>query len=357
MENCICHAVGIHREAGETAYISLVPIHRVHQPRFQSVNEIEINMASCDDVHRSEPRISSTAEDRLRQWLGEINLQQYADRFYEEGYDDITQIILMNEAEIDEMLQETGLEKKAGHKKRFKSNWIILRSKENAHRVGVENPTISKQNHQVAPDSFQVPAYLIDLEIPNVGTSRRLQYYNGVLKQISQSADGLVSPLQLHDYIVSQREKRWSIKEDSDQLEHEKASLLDPTSGYGQNIAKYSGRNDLLTAADVHKCANTVKALNVLNVKFQGMKDELIDQRKNIFDKTTLKIKEWKANELSFYDSVLKCVIDGINEIDAKSALLNNTKIFLNGRFPGFIDIKLFSYPLIKMCFFCPPSL
>lgn len=155
MENCICHAVGIHREAGETAYISLVPIHRVHQPRFQSVNEIEINMASCDDVHRSEPRISLTAEDRLRQWLGEINLQQYADRFYEEGYDDITQIILMNEAEIDEMLQETGLEKKAGHKKRFKSNWIILRSKENAHRVGVENPTISKQNHQVAPDSFQ----------------------------------------------------------------------------------------------------------------------------------------------------------------------------------------------------------
>ena len=78
------------------------------------------------------------------------------------------------------------------------------------------------------------------------------------MKQISQSADGLVPTLQLHDYIVSQREIRWSVKKDIDLLEHEKASLLDPTtSGYGQNIAKYSGRNDLLTAADVHKCANT----------------------------------------------------------------------------------------------------
>ena len=182
-----------------------------------------------------------------------------------------------------------------------------------------------------------MPAYLKDLEIPSVGTSRRLQYYNKVLKQISQSADGLVSPLQLHDYIVSQREVRWSVKEDIDQLEHEKESLLDPTSGYGQNIAKYSGRNDLLTAADVHKCANTIKALNLLNVKLQKMKDELLDQRKNLFDKTTLKIKEWKANELSFYDSALKSVIDGINEIDSKNALLSTTLIFLNGRFPAIV--------------------
>ncbi len=108
-------------------------------------------MASSDDNHSSEPL---TAEERLRQWLREINLQQYADRFLEEGYDDITQFILMSETEVDEMLQETGLGRKPGHKKRFKSNWIILRSKENAHRVGVENPT-SKQNQHVAPDPFK----------------------------------------------------------------------------------------------------------------------------------------------------------------------------------------------------------
>ena len=64
-----------------------------------------------------------------------------------------------------------------------------------------------------------MPAYLKDLEIQSVGTSRRLQYYNEILKQISRSADGLVPPLQLHDYIVSQREVRWSVKKDIDLLE------------------------------------------------------------------------------------------------------------------------------------------
>ena len=63
-------------------------------------------MASFNDDERNEP---FTAEDRLRHWLVEINLQQYADRFCEEGYDDMTQIILMNEKEVDEMLEETGV--------------------------------------------------------------------------------------------------------------------------------------------------------------------------------------------------------------------------------------------------------
>ena len=72
----------------------------------------------------------------------------------------------------------------------------------------------------------------------------------------------------------------------------------------------------------------------MLNVKLQGKRDELIDWRKNLFDKATLKIKEWKANELSFYDSVLKSVTDGINEIDSKIA---HTLVFLNGRFPAIV--------------------
>ena len=49
--------------------------------------------------------------------LEEINLQQYAERFVEEGDDEITQIILMNKGEIDELLAETGLGTKSGHKK------------------------------------------------------------------------------------------------------------------------------------------------------------------------------------------------------------------------------------------------
>ena len=60
--------------------------------------------------------------------------------------------------------------------------------------------------------------YFKDLKIPTIGMSSKLQYYNEDLKQITQSADGLELPLQLHDCIVSQLELIWPIKEDADAL-------------------------------------------------------------------------------------------------------------------------------------------
>ena len=44
---------------------------------------------------------------------------------------------------------------------------------------------------------------------------------------------------------------------------------------YGQNIAKSSDRSDFFTAADVFKCANVIKALNLFNVELQNKKDEM----------------------------------------------------------------------------------
>ena len=66
--------------------------------------------------------------------------------------------------------------------------------------------------------------------------------------------------------------KKWK---QCSELEHEKASLLDPTSVFGQNIAKSSDGGDLLTAEDVGKCADTIKAPNLFNVELLNKKDDV----------------------------------------------------------------------------------
>ena len=54
---------------------------------------------------------------------------------------------------------------------------------------------------------------------------------------------------------------------------------------HGQNIAKSADRHDLLTAADVHKCANTINALNLLIIKLLNKKGELNNFYKNLFER------------------------------------------------------------------------
>ena len=72
------------------------------------------------------------------------------------------------------------------------------------------------------------------------------------------------------------------------ELEHERASLLDPILVFGQNIAKSSDGGDLLTAADVCKCADTIKAPNLFNVELLNKKDELTELHKNLFERQLL---------------------------------------------------------------------
>ena len=83
--------------------------------------------------------------------------------------------------------------------------------------------------------------------------------------------------MKLHDCIVSQLELRWPIRKDASELEHEKANLNDPTLVNGQNIATSSD-------VEVHKCRNTIKALNLFNIELLNKKDDLIDLQKHLFE-------------------------------------------------------------------------
>ena len=83
-----------------------------------------------------------------------------------------------------------------------------------------------------------------------------------------------------------------------------------------------SDRQGLLTAADVHKCVNTIKALNLLNIKLPNKKDELFQLRKMRSTKICLKEdcyhKVVEVNESAFLEFALKAVAHDGNESEVE---------------------------------------
>jgi hypothetical protein len=68
--------------------------------------------------------------DEIRTFLEKNNLSQYVNKFLELGYDDLKQLLDMQQEEIiDVFLKEVALYDKPGHRKRFVSAIQILSSK------------------------------------------------------------------------------------------------------------------------------------------------------------------------------------------------------------------------------------
>ena len=70
-------------------------------------------------------------EGEVKNWLQQINLSEYAKAFIDEGYDDLEQISDMKDEDITDLIEDVGLSKKNGHKKRFIAAVAILKSKKN----------------------------------------------------------------------------------------------------------------------------------------------------------------------------------------------------------------------------------
>ena len=65
----------------------------------------------------------------MRDFLGKNNLNQYANKFFDLGYDDMVQLQEMSSDELAEVIKEVGIFEKPGHRKRFTSALQILSSK------------------------------------------------------------------------------------------------------------------------------------------------------------------------------------------------------------------------------------
>ena len=96
--------------------------------------------------------------------------------------------------------------------------------------------------------------------------------------------DGIVAPVQLHGYIVSQREIRWPIQ---------------------KRIAWISSQYDLLfshssefPAGDVDHSKITLEHVDSILTLLRYEKLKVEQLRKQLFDPVHVTVKEWKSNEL-----------------------------------------------------------
>ena len=150
------------------------------------------------------------------------------------------------------------------------------------------------------------------------------KFYNELLEELYDSMYDLVSPGQFKQYVVNQRAHRWKLLSAFDQTEkYHKELVEEGKSGYGINVKKYT-QTELtgLTAQDVKRIENTIAELNRHMQKLNSHKLTVNSYRTNLFD-TDIQIRIWKANELSFYDQLLKKYSEMGVEIEKKVSQMN----------------------------------
>ncbi len=57
----------------------------------------------------------------MRDFLGKNHLNQYANKLFDPGYDDMVQLQEISSDELAEVIKEVGIFEKPGHRKRFTS--------------------------------------------------------------------------------------------------------------------------------------------------------------------------------------------------------------------------------------------
>ena len=152
---------------------------------------------------------------------------------------------------------------------------------------------------------FLVPKFIRDeLHIPNPLTEAH-RYYNRSLVQLYKTSyNSSLSPVQFTSYVLSQRLLRWKLIHGFEKDEKSFDDLIgNGKSGNAFNVKKYSSESTgSLCAKDLRRAGNTS-----LLKKIGDLKSSLNNYRANVFS-INHKIKDWKVNELQFYDKLIaKC--------------------------------------------------
>ena len=88
---------------------------------------------------------------------------------------------------------------------------------------------------------FPGPSIAKDLWIPNL-LAQQLIFYNNVLTEIYGTCCEIMAPLQIKDYVTSQRIAGWKIEKEVTHLKQKVQNVLSPESkdGRAQNVARFS---------------------------------------------------------------------------------------------------------------------
>ena len=149
-----------------------------------------------------------------------------------------------------------------------------------------------------------MPKFIRDeLHISNPLTEAH-RYYDKLLIQLYKTShNSSLSPAQFISYVFSQRLLRWKLIQDFEKVKKLFDDLIgNGKSGNAVNVKKYSTGG--LCAKDLRRAENSFDILSSLLKKIGNLKSSLNNYRANLFS-INHKIKDWKVDDLQFYDSSL----------------------------------------------------
>ena len=178
--------------------------------------------------------------EKVLKFLEKLNLEEYGSKLEEVGYDDLDQILNIDQEELKELLNAIGMTK-LGHINRLKKaiadhckSRIAVPDDGSVSEVESENVV---ESVNISPAKMNYPKCIRHLYIPNPLTKRYL-YYNLVLKSLFEDIYEDVDPNFFISYVSSQREERWSFESESLQLKSSADSLFDPAHSMNINIVR-----------------------------------------------------------------------------------------------------------------------
>ena len=148
------------------------------------------------------------------------------------------------------------------------------------------------------------------------------------------SYNSSLSPVQFISYVLSQRPLRWKLIQDFEKVEKSFDDLIgNGKSGNAFNVKKYSSESTGgLCAKDLRRAENSFDILLSLLKKIGNLKSSLNNYGANLFG-INHKNKDWKVDELQFYDKLIpKCSTMEI-EVNVTSSEVNATVRNLESNF------------------------
>ena len=106
----------------------------------------------------------------------------------------------------------------------------------------------------------------------------------------------------------------------------------DSKNGLAANVRKYSDETGIFTAKDVKRAENKEAEYHAFLLKVENLHKLVTDHRRNLFEHN-MAIKEWKSNELSFYDKILKEINTVKDNADVLRGKVDRTSSLLQRRF------------------------
>ena len=273
----------------------------------------------------------AAANEMFDSWLSSTNLQEYAERLKQNGFDDIDLLKQMDHEEIEEMILLIGMEKK-GHILKLKKCLMGLKAplkqpgppaasaSEDRGKIKQTVIGFSKEGKLFLQPSTvdEKPAWEKYL-YPSPKTDRLL-FFNSVTAEIYSAAHSS-KQTQFKSYLDGQRRFRWDVMQDIKRLD-EIIHLYDQGVIPKENIKldRYVNVPEDPSIKDVNHANRALRHVMSTHAKIDKLLDNLKQRNLQLYDKEEMQLKRWASNE----SNVIQGFLSSLNDLQAKVIAYEN---------------------------------